>query len=103
MELDKDNLGGYTWPTKLLDKDKVVIDSPNSSFTFKFVRSYLLQQRCFANINCNKGVSQILIATKVFRKAWEDLICNVQTFGPLLTQIKVYERGKDGSLLFAPT
>ena len=26
---------------------------------------------------------------KVFRTAWEDLICNVQTFGPLLTQIKV--------------
>ena len=58
MELNKDNLGGYTKPTKLLDKDKVVIDSPNSSFTFKFVRSYLLQQRCFANINCDKGVSQ---------------------------------------------
>ena len=31
----------------------------------------------------------------MFRKAWDDLISNVQTFGPLLTQIKVYKRGKE--------
>ena len=32
--------------------------------------------------------------TKVFRKAWDDLISNVQTFGPLLTQIKVLKERK---------